>query len=150
MTEIVAREVRLWGVPLVNGKDEQPVNGKEQEATAWRAGCINHQGGNMTICLTGELEERVLNLAAARNVDVEDQVMELIKYSLPLEETYEAEKQQERAPEQVWTMNVGLFPLGRIVITPAALEAFERSHQLPVKFLARHITGDYGLMSEWW
>ena len=34
MTEIVAREVRLWGVPLVNGKDEQPVNGKEQEATA--------------------------------------------------------------------------------------------------------------------
>ena len=45
----------------------------------------------MTICLTGELEERVLNLAAARNVDVEDQVMELIKYSLPLEETYEAE-----------------------------------------------------------
>ena len=55
----------------------------------------------MTICLSGELEERVLNLAATRNVDVEDQVMELIKYSLPLEETYEAEKQQERAPEQV-------------------------------------------------
>ena len=45
-------------------------------------------------------------------------------------------------------MNVGLFPLGRIVITPAALEAFERSQQLPVKFLARHVTGDYGLVSE--
>ena len=33
-------------------------------------------------------------------------------------------------------MNVGLFPLGRIVITPAALEAFERSGSVTVWYFS--------------
>jgi hypothetical protein len=55
----------------------------------------------MKIYLTGELEERSLTLAMARNGDVEDQVYEMTKFALPLEEDCEARQQQERAPEQV-------------------------------------------------
>jgi hypothetical protein len=45
-------------------------------------------------------------------------------------------------------MTVDLFPLGRVVITPPALEAFDRNNQLPVKFLARHLLGDFGDLGE--
>jgi hypothetical protein len=44
-------------------------------------------------------------------------------------------------------MNVGLFSLGNIVITPAALEAFDRTQQLPLRFLSQHLTGDFGNVS---
>ena len=46
------------------------------------------------------------------------------------------------------SMTVGLFPLGNIVATPGALEAFERNNQLPIKFLARHLLGDFGDLGE--
>ena len=36
------------------------------------------------------------------------------------------------------------FPLGQIVATPGALEAFQRSGQAPTIFLARHQAGDWG------
>ena len=36
------------------------------------------------------------------------------------------------------------FPLGRILATPAALGALERAHVDPVRFLARHASGDWG------
>ena len=36
------------------------------------------------------------------------------------------------------------FPLGRIVATPGALEALQRSEQTPHEFLARHARGDWG------
>jgi hypothetical protein len=36
------------------------------------------------------------------------------------------------------------FPLGRRVITPAALHAFESNHQQPNHFLARHQSCDWG------
>lgn len=37
-----------------------------------------------------------------------------------------------------------LFPLGQIVATPAALEAFEEAGQTPSDLLARHVCGDWG------
>ena len=37
-----------------------------------------------------------------------------------------------------------LFPLGRILATPGALQAFERAACDPVGVLARHVTGDWG------
>ena len=37
-----------------------------------------------------------------------------------------------------------LFPLGRIVVTPGALETLSRSGELPTPYLARHVTGDWG------
>jgi hypothetical protein len=37
-----------------------------------------------------------------------------------------------------------LFSLGRVVATPGALAALEDAHQLPVIFLGRHVTGDWG------
>lgn len=37
-----------------------------------------------------------------------------------------------------------LFSLGRVVATPGALEALERSEQSPEEFLRRHISGDWG------
>jgi hypothetical protein len=40
-----------------------------------------------------------------------------------------------------------LFPLGRIVATPGALEALEASHQSPAEFLTRHARGDWGELS---
>ena len=37
-----------------------------------------------------------------------------------------------------------LFPLGTVVATPAALAPIEKSGQQPGKFLARHVSGDWG------
>jgi hypothetical protein len=37
-----------------------------------------------------------------------------------------------------------LFPLGRIVATPGALQALEVASQDPVEFLSRHVSGDWG------
>src|SRR5271157_1921722 len=36
------------------------------------------------------------------------------------------------------------FSLGRIVATPAALEALHNAGHQPDEFLARHVTGDWG------
>ena len=37
-----------------------------------------------------------------------------------------------------------LFPLGRIVATPGALDALARANQQPDDFLNRHTVGDWG------
>ena len=37
-----------------------------------------------------------------------------------------------------------LFTLGRVVATPGALAAIEKSGQQPGDFLARHVNGDWG------
>ena len=37
-----------------------------------------------------------------------------------------------------------LFTLGRVVATPGALAAFEKSGQQPGEFLERHVSGDWG------
>jgi len=39
---------------------------------------------------------------------------------------------------------IAMFPLGRIVATPGALAALERSSQSAAHFLARHAVGDWG------
>ena len=36
------------------------------------------------------------------------------------------------------------FSLGQIVATPGALKALTEAEQMPLEFLARHITGDWG------
>ena len=36
-----------------------------------------------------------------------------------------------------------LFPLGRILATPGALDAFTRANQSPDEFLRRHVAGDW-------
>lgn len=41
-----------------------------------------------------------------------------------------------------------LFPLGRIVATPAALEAIAAAKQTPDEFIRRHHTGDWGDLDE--
>ncbi len=41
-----------------------------------------------------------------------------------------------------------LFPLGRVVATPGALDALERAEQQPSEFLDRHVTGDWGELDE--
>ncbi len=45
---------------------------------------------------------------------------------------------------QAITALAALFPLGRTVATPGALEALEQAHQSPLEFLRRHQTGDWG------
>lgn len=37
-----------------------------------------------------------------------------------------------------------LFPLGRTVATPGALQALETAGQQPAEFLDRHVSGDWG------
>ena len=37
-----------------------------------------------------------------------------------------------------------LFPLGRVVGTPGALEALAAAGQIPTEFLDRHVKGDWG------
>lgn len=41
-----------------------------------------------------------------------------------------------------------LFSLGQVVATPAALAALEKAGQTPLEFLARHVRGDWGELSE--
>lgn len=41
-------------------------------------------------------------------------------------------------------MNQQRFPLGRIIATPAALQAIEESGQTHDSFLDRHVGGDWG------
>ena len=41
-----------------------------------------------------------------------------------------------------------LFPLGRIVATPGALQALEAAGQQPAKFLDRHASGDWGELDD--
>jgi hypothetical protein len=48
-------------------------------------------------------------------------------------------RQTERKP---------LFDLGQLVATPRALAALEKSGQNPMDFLSRHVTGDWGELSE--
>jgi hypothetical protein len=36
----------------------------------------------------------------------------------------------------------GLFPLGKLIATPGALEALVRARQSPAEFLNRHVHGD--------
>lgn len=52
----------------------------------------------------------------------------------------------EQSPRQRPTRVSGplLFPLGRLLASPGALEAMERAHENPVHLLARHATGDWG------
>jgi type IV secretory pathway ATPase VirB11/archaellum biosynthesis ATPase len=50
-----------------------------------------------------------------------------------------AMQQSERKP---------LFDLGQLVATPGALAALEKSGQSPMDFLSRHVTGDWGELSE--
>ncbi len=37
-----------------------------------------------------------------------------------------------------------LFPLGRVVATPGALELLEEAGEKPLRYLARHASGDWG------
>ena len=41
-----------------------------------------------------------------------------------------------------------LFPLGRTVATPGALDALEKAGQMPAEFLRRHQIGDWGELCE--
>ena len=45
-------------------------------------------------------------------------------------------------------MRATTFPLGRLVATPGALQALAESSQSPGFFLARHVSGDWGLVDE--
>lgn len=40
------------------------------------------------------------------------------------------------------------FSLGRVVATPGAVEALEKSEQSPSEFLDRHVRGDWGIVCE--
>ena len=39
---------------------------------------------------------------------------------------------------------MGLFDLGKVVATPGALDALERSSQSAGEFLTKHVRGDWG------
>jgi hypothetical protein len=41
-----------------------------------------------------------------------------------------------------------LFPLGRIVATPGALQALEAAGEQPAEFLDRHASGDWGELDD--
>ena len=45
-------------------------------------------------------------------------------------------------------MNKPMFELGQTVITPACLELLEQQGKSPEEFLARHHSGDWGVICE--
>jgi hypothetical protein len=46
------------------------------------------------------------------------------------------------------TQNKVLFPLGQTVMTIGAKEALEDSNELPITFLAKHQSGDWGIVGK--
>ena len=46
------------------------------------------------------------------------------------------------------TQNKVLFPLGQVVITPGAIEALDDSNELPITFLRKHQSGDWGIVGK--
>jgi len=51
--------------------------------------------------------------------------------------------------ERVTTPQTGaLFPLGKLAVTPAALDALTRAGRLPLEFINRHVRGDWSDMDE--
>jgi hypothetical protein len=46
------------------------------------------------------------------------------------------------------TQNKVLFPLGQTVMTPGAKEALEESNQMPIEFIKRHQSGDWGIVGK--
>jgi hypothetical protein len=55
-----------------------------------------------------------------------------------------ASRNQEAGEEQPQP----LFPLGQVVATSGALEALRETEQDPLELLTRHVTGDWGDLSE--
>src|SRR6266540_3427448 len=54
-----------------------------------------------------------------------------------------------RANSTTTRANIGArFALGQIFITPGAQEALEISGEMPIQFLRRHVSGDWGEVSE--
>ncbi len=49
--------------------------------------------------------------------------------------------------DTVFTLLPPLFPLGRVVATPAALDALRLNQMDPSKLLDRHAAGDWGTLS---
>ena len=47
-------------------------------------------------------------------------------------------------PQETSVSPAPLFPLGRVVATPGALAALEAGGELPHRYLARHVRGDWG------
>lgn len=41
-------------------------------------------------------------------------------------------------------MNLKKFSLGQCVMTPGAIEAFDKTGEIPMHFLKRHLRGDWG------
>jgi hypothetical protein len=41
-----------------------------------------------------------------------------------------------------------LFPLGRLIATPGALQALDTSGESPIIYLTRHLHGDWGDLTE--
>jgi hypothetical protein len=50
------------------------------------------------------------------------------------------------AADEQHMMTAQVFPLGKIVATPGALEALNESRQSPMEFLKRHAAGDWGVL----
>jgi hypothetical protein len=44
-------------------------------------------------------------------------------------------------------MSISKFPLGHLVATPGALDAFAKADNSPQEFLDRHVAGDWGDLS---
>jgi phosphatidylglycerophosphatase A len=42
----------------------------------------------------------------------------------------------------------GLFPLGRVVATPGALQAFDKTGESLIAYLSRHLHGDWGDLTD--
>jgi len=55
----------------------------------------------MRITVSEEIEQRILNLAAAQEIDVETEIIQLLTFALMTQEYYIAHKLQEHMPEQV-------------------------------------------------
>lgn len=70
-------------------------------------------------------------------------------FPIPLHQPLTLEKKKMQIQNTITkTQNKALFSLGQIFLTIGAREALEESNQMPNEFLARHQSGDWGLVCE--
>ena len=67
---------------------------------------------------------------------------------LPANTNLEKQGQQVQARKAHEQVPAAKFELGQLVATPGALAALEQSGQQPGEFLCRHVSGDWGDLSE--
>ncbi|HEX8195317.1 MAG TPA: hypothetical protein VF571_03825 [Pyrinomonadaceae bacterium] len=97
-----------------------------------------------------QLQEQMIALYQEAGIDERNAILGhlnwFLSFASPEAKNFWLDCQQKL--KAIDTDSPALFPLGKIYLTIGAREAFEEGNQMPVEFLAKHQSGDWGLVCE--